>query len=688
MRAAVLRPRHLVVWRTDVSYSNPTARTALRSGVAAIALIGATAPALADDAAPVQLNEVIVTAPRMEEPMVIQTDPRDPRSPIPPADGAGYLKNIPGFNVVRQGYVDGDPVLRGQGGSRLNILLDDTPLLGGCPNRMDPPTSYIFPNSFDKLTVLKGPQSVVHGGGALGTIMVEREPQRFKELSMRGNASALYGSFDRNDEMVDASAGAREGFVRAIATHSSSDNYKDGNGSLLHSHYWRHSGTAMAGWTPDDDTLFQVTVDKSQGQAAMPGKMMDATQLDREGLNLQFSKANISPLLAKVKMQAYHNYVDHIMDTYSLRFNNGGMGTSSVASQVDHLMEGAKGLVELTPNAATKVSLGLDFNHDEHSSRSQTMNEYKTGIGLDGKIRIKDISFDTYSAFGEVTHDLSAVNRLAGGYRFSQIEATRHNVQPNLNDSRALHSGFGRYEHDVNLGAPVTTFVNLGHIERAPDFWERNKITANDYTFSLSNERTEQVDVGALFRNGPWSGSASLFYAYTDGYILVSSATAKSVDAQRFGGEGELAYRLTPAWTVEGTAAYTYGQNLTDAVALAQTPPLDTSVAVKYDDGTFLGGLHLRAVASQSRVDKGWGNIMSTDLDKTAGFAVLSANAGWRPVQALTVTGGVDNILDKTYAEHISKTGTWAGGDLSMYNDTLRVNEPGRTFWMRGSLTF
>jgi iron complex outermembrane receptor protein len=456
----------------------------------------------------------------------------------------------------------------------------------------------------------------------------------------------------------------------------------------LHSHYWRRSGTASMGWTPDSDTVFQVTVDKSQGQAAMPGKMMDATKLDREGLNIQASRANISPLLAKVKVQAFHNYVDHIMDVYSLRFNNGGMGTMSAASQVDHLMEGLKGAVELTPSNATKVTVGAGYTFDEHSSRALTNAEYKTGMGLDGKLRVRDLVFNTYSAYGEVNHDLSAASRLAAGYRFSQVEATRHNLQPNGSDSRRLHSMFGRYEHDVTLGAPVTAFVNLGHIERAPDYWERSKITSNLRTFGLDTETTEQLDVGALFKNGPWRGSTTLFYAYTDGYILVSSGSAKNVDARRFGGEGELAYQFLPSWTVEGTAAYTHGQNLTDGVPLAQTPPLDTSVAVKYDDGQFLGGLHLRAVASQTRIDKNWGNIMSTDIDNTSGFAVLSANLGWRPVDAVTLTGGVDNIFDQTYAEHISKTGSWTGGDLSMYNDNLRVNEPGRTFWMRGSVKF
>ena len=632
--------------------------------------------------------EMVVTAPAMEQPMVIETDPSNPRSPIPPADGAGYLKNIPGFSVARQGAIDGDPVLRGVGGSRLDILLDGAPLLGGCPNRMDPPTAYIFPDSFDKLTVLKGPQSVVHGGSALGTILVEREAPKFDVPAMRLSTSALYGSNDRNDEVADVQGGAAQGFLRAIVTHSSADDYKDGNGDVSHSAYWRQSGTAMVGWTPDSDTLLELGFDKSQAQAAMPGKMMDGTQFDREGINLALTKSNITPLWSKVKLQAYHNYVDHIMDVYSLRYYTSGMGTMTAASQVDHLMQGVKTLAELTPDDKTLLSVGLDYNHDEHSSRSQTLAEYRSGVGLNSKMRVRDMSFDTYSGFGELSRELSALDRVATGYRLTRVEATRNNVQPNLSDSRTLHSGFARYERNLQWGLPLTGYASLGHVERAPDYWERNKVTSGDSTFKLSTERTDQLDVGALFKQGAWRGSASLFYAHTDDFILVSSNNAKSVEAQRFGGEGELAYQFQPAWSIETTLAYVHGRNLTDNVALAQTPPLDSSVAVKYDDGTWMGGVLLRAVAGQHRTDAGWGSIMGQDIGETGGFAVWSANLGWRLNPAVTFTGGIDNIFDKTYAEHISRTGAWSGADLAAYNDTVRVNEPGRTFWMRGSLKF
>ncbi|WP_273876708.1 TonB-dependent receptor plug domain-containing protein, partial [Serratia marcescens] len=73
---------------------------------------------------------------------------------------------IPGFSQIRNGGTNGDPVFRGMFGSRLKILTDGSEMLGACPSRMDAPTSYISPESFDLLTITKGPQTVLWGPGS------------------------------------------------------------------------------------------------------------------------------------------------------------------------------------------------------------------------------------------------------------------------------------------------------------------------------------------------------------------------------------------------------------------------------------------------------------------------------------------------------------------------------------------
>ncbi|MEO4008919.1 TonB-dependent receptor plug domain-containing protein, partial [Chromobacterium piscinae] len=110
-------------------------------------------------------EEVLVTASRLDQPLQLSLDPRAPRQPAPAADGASLLKNIPGFNVARKGGSSGDPLLRGLGGSRLAILADGGFVFGGCGGRMDPPTAYLFPDAYDVVEVVKGPQSVKLGPG-------------------------------------------------------------------------------------------------------------------------------------------------------------------------------------------------------------------------------------------------------------------------------------------------------------------------------------------------------------------------------------------------------------------------------------------------------------------------------------------------------------------------------------------
>ena len=88
-----------------------------------------------------ELSPTVITAIAPSSPLTVVTNPKDPRQPVPASDGGDYLKTIPGFALVRNGGTNGDPVLRGMFGSRLNILTNGSMLLGACPGRMDAPTS-------------------------------------------------------------------------------------------------------------------------------------------------------------------------------------------------------------------------------------------------------------------------------------------------------------------------------------------------------------------------------------------------------------------------------------------------------------------------------------------------------------------------------------------------------------------
>jgi iron complex outermembrane receptor protein len=94
-----------------------------------------------------------------------------------------------------------------------------------------------------------------------------------------------------------------------------------------------------------------------------------------------------------------------------------------------------------------------------------------------------------------------------------------------------------------------------------------------------------------------------------------------------------------------------------------------------------VGGL-IRAVAAQNRIDLGKGNIVGQDTGSTAGFTIFSLNAAYKPSKNSQLSIGVDNLFDRSYAEHISRAGAMVGG----YLQTSKINEPGRTLWLKGQI--
>lgn len=144
-----------------------------------------------------------------------------------------------------------------------------------------------------------------------------------------------------------------------------------------------------------------------------------------------------------------------------------------------------------------------------------------------------------------------------------------------------------------------------------------------------------------------------------------------------------MAYQFAPRWTGTATLAWVHGENDTDGKPLAQLPPLEGRLGLEYDTGSWSAGALWRLVSGQHRVDVGAGNIVGQDIGPSAGFGVFSINAGYRLRKDTLISAGIDNLFDKTYAEHISRSGALVNG----YEQTTRVNEPGRTFWLKARLS-
>lgn len=654
----------------------------------------APAPAAvpADEApASTEAPAMVITSTVLSAPLTVRTDPKLPRQPLPAQDGADYLKTIPGFAVTRKGGADGDPVFRGQAGSRLTLLTDGQALLGGCNARMDAPTAYIYPETFDALTVIKGPQSVTHGPvSSAGTILFERDSERFAAAGARVFASATVASHERQDLVLDARVGTPAGYLAVQGSDSRSGDYKDGNGVRVHSRYHRYNAGAAIGWTPDDDTLVELSATQSDGEAAYADRAMDGTKFLREALGLRMEKEHLSPLLEKIELSAYTSRVDHVMDDQELR-QPGMMGYSNLLRDTD----GGRIAAILRVADPALLTVGADLQQNSHQARSAMP-------GMPWSALKDDASFRQTGLFAELRQEVSAARRLIAGARADRWEGTdeRQSIaamppvpNPTAGHTRrdTLGSGFVRLEQQLEA-VPVLAYAGVGHAERFPDYWEliaKQAVASASGFDALRPESTDQLDLGALYQTQALKASASLFYGRSDDYILIDynakpHGAARNIDATSWGGEFAADYRLAPQWTLSSALSYVRGHNESDGADLPQQPPLEGRLGLAWDNRVWSAGVLGRFVAEQDRFSRGDGTIVGKDIGPGAGFAVFSLNAGWRPLPALQLLAGVDNVTDKAYAEFVSRAGgNGMGGAIAGYAQTVRVNEPGRTAWLK-----
>ncbi|MDG9758952.1 TonB-dependent copper receptor [Pseudomonas sediminis] len=654
-----------------------------------------------------ELPPTVITAIQQSSPLTVVADPKDPRQPVPASDAADYLKTIPGFSAIRSGGSNSDPVLRGMFGSRLLLLTDGGQMLGACPGRMDAPSSYIAPETYDLLTVTKGPQTVIWGPGAsAGVVRFEREPERFGELGARLHASVLAGSNGRFDRLLDGAVGGEQGYLRVMANRSHSDDYDNGDGDTIGSRWDKWNTDVALGWTPDADTLIELTAGRGDGEARYAGRGMDGTQFKRESLSLRVERSNLGGVLAKVEAKVYYNYADHIMDNFRLRVPNPtSMMAMPMASQVDRRTLGAR-LAATWKWDDVELITGIDAQRSEHGARRSTYSMMTGYTDADRFPWNKDALMHNYGAFAEATWSLAERDRLVSGARVDRASAkdyrqsfrsmmgmTRPNPTAGETRAETLPSGFVRYEHDL-AGSPTTLYAGIGHVQRFPDYWELFSAGLNGPAGSrnafdgIEPEKTTQLDIGIQYQDDKLQAWASAYAGQIRDYILFDyrgmGTQADNVDARIMGGELGVAYAFASNWKADATLAYAWGKNSSDGEALPQMPPLEARLGLSYQRDAWSVGALWRVVNGQGRTADGRGNVVGQDFGDSAGFGVLSLNGAYRLSEQVKLSAGVDNLLDKRYAEHLNLAGDAGFG----FPADTRIDEPGRTLWAKVDFDF
>jgi iron complex outermembrane receptor protein len=669
------------------------------------------------------LGEINVQGDAETEPAVTRTAVGDSAQGLP-ADGGDFLRDVNGVSGIRMGGHGIDPVIRGQSQTRLNILLDGAYIHGGCPNRMDPPTAYSAMESYDSVTVIKGSQTVLYGGGGSGgTVLFERKPPRFEAgKSYLGQVDAGYKSNSKTKEFsTDVATGSDSAYIRGIIGYKDADNYEDGDGNEIRSGFENQSGNLILGYTPDQNKRLELNVEATREDDVLyAGAGMDSPMSDADNIRFKYQQTDKLGPFAGVKAEIYATQVEHLMDNYSLRELSAPM-LMSVPTTSD--TAGGRLLGDLTVGGSS-LTVGIDFqNNERDADRFSGMPAMAEPTTLQS-IMWPGAELEQTGLFAELAMPVGNENMLKFGLRFDRVDASisRGDEKPDLGPSPTPNNlyamyytdtsdeqtennlgGFVNYEHALGSGA---LFAGFSRSVRTADATERylasfarNMMTGMDNSWvgnpELEPEKHHQLEVGYKWQTGGLDGDVTLYYNDVSDFILrdkargqdgilVNNGTAniyRNVDAELYGIEWQAGYTLSDSLKANASLAYVRAENSTDDRPIAQIAPLEVSVGVDYTRGDWELGGALKANAKQTRADIENGS--GQDAQETPGWGVIDLYGKYALTKNSSIRFGIDNLLDKSYAYHVNRA------NVDPFNpEAIQVNEPGREVWLRGSVKF
>ncbi|MDX1346995.1 MAG: TonB-dependent copper receptor [Thiomicrorhabdus chilensis] len=608
------------------------------------------------------------------------------------------LRQVNGVDATRMGGHGLDVQIRGQQNTQLNIILDGAEIAGGCPNRMDPPTSYAEIASYDDVTVIKGVQSVQYGaGGTGGTVIFERTSPTFEEdKPFNGEISAATGSNGLTQDLnAKVEAGNDEFYVVLQGSKKSADNYEDGNGDEVRSSYESQQGHIDLGWRPDANNEFKFSYEKSRTDDALyEGAGMDAPLSKGEIKRLSYEGKNLAKNLQGLEVEVYQSNVDHVMNNFELRMPM----DSTKLMETPSTTETTGGKITLTTQLGhTTLDYGLILQSE--IKEAALYNRYPDPDALLFRMW-PDVLTEQNSVFAESTSLFRDNQKVILGLRYDQVTAEARNtnmMSTNLyTNANSDYSGdtkveegnwnaLARYERGYKNG--WNSYIGLSHTTRTADATERfmNKGGMNTADWWVGNpdlnpEKHNQLDMGLSQNAKHYDWSLSAFYDQVEDYILnTKNASGSSVyvnkDATLYGMEMAGTYYFNHAFKAGFNAALTQGENTTDNDNLINMTPLSGNVFAEYQTSQMYAGGRFNFATAQNEVYEVVSEI------ETPAWSTVDLYAGYNVNNTFTLSAGIDNLFDHAYYNHINRIDSNSG---SYYN----VMEPGRNVWAKVAAKF
>jgi iron complex outermembrane receptor protein len=680
--------------------------------VIASAFFAMTRVLVADtEAMPVyELEPIVVVAPNL---WISESDVyRERISSAKPVDLAAILSSqLPAAALTRKGPLAGDIVLRGFTRDNVVITVDNNKTFCACPNRMDPPAFHVSSQQIEGISVRTGPFSVDQGGSVGGTIAVRTSSPSEEPF---GRFYGYYGSFDYFATGItggypfnDTLSGLGGFYYQRGGVYEDGDSvrFTELPGTNFQPQFFDE--TAFEVFTAEIKTAYTfgnsgtLTLNYALQDARdvlYPGLRMDAPNdtMNRAGVALRLPVE--LKIADEIAASVAFSHVDHDMrDSFRTSINN---------------MSGAfvsRGYFMRTQAWSTFVGGRVEFSK---TLKDDTFLRY--GVDLNRRY------WDANNIIGNQTNDMlpdtindafgfwSVYERRLGHWALetgARFDLGRSKARANISFLQGARGTDTNERYDAlpsvyslvsrDLTKTLNAYAGVGFASRAPDPQERyinlNRPMANsDWVGNpdINPVRNLEIQGGLRWQISNFDTQISAFHSWVFNYIYLAqlniapggATSYENIDARIYGISADAGWEILEYLKLEAGIAWQEGIKETRPTnatndALGEIPPLRARLAALFTYASFSAKAEIQFQDDFDRVDP---DIGETPID---GWTVLNLAASYSLTENFSLSAGIDNVLDETYA--VSNAFV-----RDPFRSGVIVNEPGRFWFVRAGIEF
>lgn len=643
------------------------------------------------------------------------------------------VNNKAGISLVRDGIWATDISIRGLNRNNIVTLIDGNRI--ETSNDIASRLSLVNVSDIQRIEVIKGASSSLYGSGAIGGIIniITNASGYHKNFHIGGSITSIFNSVNTGiSNNLNLNSGAKNWYLKINSSLQNSKNTSTPSGDIKNSQYHDYSITSEIGLIPFKNNEIKILYQNYRGgDIGIPGasvlfsSIADVRYLNvsREMFSAEYKINQLFKGLLDISLKYFIQNIIRDVENIPYTVQKKPATQTQPAQRISILKilptgshKTMGGVLQSNWKISKNYNLitGLDiWQRKLNTSRERVQkieildstgnSVINTTYKTTGETPIPDSKYQNIGAFSQ--NELNLINnklKLSAGVRFDYIKISNEEafnpayeiINGVRNNSPAGQKIIWNSVSDidesisVNTGALYSIYrnvdvnFNFGYSFRSPSLEERyqyidlgNLIRVGNP--SLHPERGYFIDLGVRIWKNTFSFNGDLFLNYFTDLVTEVTGIYESrpalikiniSKARLFGFDFEAMYNFYKNFVLYGSSSYVRGKDIETNMNLPQIPPLNGRIGMKTQLFNLINfDLSSMYFFEQSKIASG--------ETVTPGYVTFNINAGLNPVNIgflkLHVFAGVDNILDKSYRNHLSTT----RGSIT--------TEPGRNVYMK-----